>query len=79
MVLGQPHGACSGAGAQPMEGTKLELICYEAGGLLHICGMEMAWTRLTRLWGTGRKGVFFTSSRTSQVQLHCSLGAKTSC
>lgn len=71
--------ACSGAGAQPMGGTKLGLISYEAGGFLHVCGMEMAWTGLRQLWGTGRKEGFFTSSRTSQVQLHCSLGARTSC
>lgn len=71
--------ACSGAGAQPMGGTKLGLISYEVGGSLHVRGMEMAWTGLRQLWGTGRKEGFFTSSRTSQVQLHCSLGAKTSC
>lgn len=62
-----------------MGGTKLGLISYEAGGSLHVRGVEMAWTGLRQLRGTGRKEGFFTSSRTSQVQLHCSLGAKTNC
>lgn len=34
--------ACSGAGAQPMGGTKLGLSSYEVRGSLHVRGMEMA-------------------------------------
>lgn len=67
--------ACSGAGAQPMGGTKLGLNSYKARGFLHVHGMEMAWDGLSQLWGTGRKEGFFTSSRMPGA----SLGAKTSC
>lgn len=57
--------------------TKLGLI-YK-GGFLHVHGVEIAWAGLRQFWGTGRKEGFFTSSRISQVPLHCSLGAKISC
>lgn len=45
--------------AQPVGGSKLGLISYEAGGSFHVRGMEMAWAGLRQLWGTGRKEGFF--------------------
>lgn len=52
-----------------MGGTKLGLISCKVRGLLHVRGVEMGWAGLDNFGGTGRKEGFFTTSRSSQVEL----------